>query len=355
MKKFRTALVLLLCLSFLVSTTAFAANDTDSSEVNATALINEYWSDVCNGQWEKWVNHYAPNVRDEYIELISSPQNPAQSVGIFTVDKANVLGVKPVSISSIPAEYSVMIPELLSGQDCLAYVVDVDLHVKVDNGYFKNGLNTFLFTVSTIDNVPYINAVTSCTWDTATRPSLLKKEQLGYGFQDYDSRPTTINVKYKNGEVKNIDFNKYVFLTTCNEIGNSNFNAEAIKAQAIAIQMCGRWAKKGHFFPVGGYDVYYGYVAIDLPNRASAANQKTIRTAVNAVANNEVLSSGGKFFSMNYFAGSANGTGQGSGQMRQNGANYLANSRGYDWRQIIRYYYNHSAYNNNGVGEIKIY
>lgn len=97
----------------------------------------------------------------------------------------------------------------------------------------------------------------------------------------------------------------------------------------------------------------YGDVTY-VPNTTS---NSSVNSAVSAISSYRCVSSsatGSKLFSTAYFAGSNNGNGAGTGQLRQNGSNYLANS-GYDWKEILHYYYDNSSYNNPNVGIVRIY
>lgn len=348
---FKKILSSLLAVAMLASmSTSVMAEDnaveiTNNSDRNT---IENYWNSVDNDDWDNWVNLYSSEVRSEYQQLVSNSENHLNNIGILTVESSEIVNIEQVSNDFVPVVYNEVYPSLMSNLDYTSYVVDVQLQVDEDNGYFSNGLNTFLFTISNdSNNNSLVNTVSS--YD-----NISSFEELGRGFQDYTSKPSTINVRYQNGELDTINFTDFIFNVTCNEIGNEGYLTDAIKANAVAIKMCGWWAKAGAYYPVGGFDISHGTVAIDSVNNATSANQDTIRSVVDTISNNEVLSSGGKLFYMSYHAGlTESDYGQSTGQMRQLGSKFLAN-QGYDWKQIINHFYNNSFYNNDGVGTIKI-
>jgi hypothetical protein len=157
-------------------------------------------------------------------------------------------------------------------------------------------------------------------------------------------------VRDRNGVIRTVAFNNFVKNVTQNEIGNLGFDADAIKAQALAAKMCGWWAAEGHYRENYGADIMYGDVAY-----VSGANiTQSVNSACNSVSSYKMLSSGGKLFYAAYVAGSQNSSGEHSGRLRQNGAQYLATHSNYTWKKILHYYYDDSSYNNPNTRTIRI-
>lgn len=171
-----------------------------------------------------------------------------------------------------------------------------------------------------------------------------------YGFVSYQSQPDYIKVKDEKGAVKNVAFSTYLKNVTYNEIGNMGYYDEAIKANVMAIKMCGWWAHAAGYRSAEGCDIKYGDVAY----KSSYQTKPAITNAINAVDGKKLVSSGGQLFFTSYFAGSSNTEGKNSGRLRQNGSNYLASTKSYTYTEILHYYYDNSSYNNPSVGIVKI-
>lgn len=68
-----------------------------------------------------------------------------------------------------------------------------------------------------------------------------------------------------------------------------------------------------------------------------------------------MVTSTGLLFYAAYYAGELNGNGQYSGQLRQNGCQYLAVYEGKNWMEILHYYYDYSCPNSDtSVGIVQI-
>ena len=133
-------------------------------------------------------------------------------------------------------------------------------------------------------------------------------------------------------------------------MGIMGFYDEAIKANVMAIKMCGWWAHAAGYRSAEGCDIKYGDVAY----KSSYQTKPAITNAINAVDGKKLVSSGGQLFFTSYFAGSSNTDGKNSGRLRQNGSNYLASTKSYTYTEILHYYYDNSSYNNPSVGIVKI-
>lgn len=341
-KRFFTFLMSIVML-FSLNINSFAYTHDYSNDVET---INNFWEFINDDNWNKWLYTFSESVRPEYAQLISIPSNFENNVGILNVKNSKVLNITKAPKESIPSIYNTITPNLIT-ENTNAYYVTTELEVNADSDYFSNGENTYLFTTTSENGKSYILTISK------VENNIMAREALGYGFNYVTSEPTSITVKYRNGAIATISMSDYVFNATCNEIGNENYADAAVIANALAIKMCGWWAKRGHYFPVGGYDIYYGRVAIDSVNNASASNQTRIRQLVNSMMSYRALSSNNMLFFMNYQAGSYNGNGYHSGEMMQNGSSYLAN-QGYTWDQILHYYYDNSSLNNPGVGIITL-
>jgi hypothetical protein len=63
----------------------------------------------------------------------------------------------------------------------------------------------------------------------------------------------------ENGTIHyNEDFTEFIVNATCNEVGNMGYSDDALKANIMAIKMCGWWAKAGRYREAIGCDIKFG-------------------------------------------------------------------------------------------------
>ena len=216
--------------------------------------------------------------------------------------------------------------------------------------YFGNGTNFSLVLMIREASGWKIGGICKCPRDLGSVPAGITVSRQSYGFVSYQSQPSYIKVKDENGTVKNVAFSTYLKNVTYNEIGNMGYYDEAIKANVMAIKMCGWWAHAAGYRSAEGCDIKYGDVAY----KSSYQTKPAITNAINAVDGKKLVSSDGQLFFTSYFAGSSNADGKNSGRLRQNGSNYLASTKSYTYTEILHYYYDNSSYNNPSVGIVKI-
>lgn len=361
-KKMRCILSMVLMIAVLLSTSSlsFAAENIQSATAipGNEEMVANFWESMNGGNWADWISYYPDQIQTEYLSFVSQ-ENLLNNVGILTISHSEVISVARVANVYAPKMY----PELQeyfereTTYEC--YKVDVVLDVKAENAYFLDGNNSFL-TIAVKDETTWrIGAICKCPAELSDPYGISTTATgIGYGLISFISEPTTISVMDETGTIHtNESFSNFIFNVTCNEIGNEGFDDDAVKAQIIAIKMCGWWAKAGGYRAAYGCDIKHGDVAYKSYNAATAANQATIQNLVNYMDGFYMVSSAGtgeKLFFASFYAGGANSNGQGQGRLRQNGANYLATEYEYTWDQILHYYYDNSAYNNPNVGIVSI-
>lgn len=343
-------------------------------------LAYDYWDFINEGDWNAWANLHTPMRRANYIDLVSDPNNHSSSVGILTVNSAEVLSIEKVSNAYAPI-YDELNSVYDSENDYECYLVGVNTQVENDNGYFYNGINYNLMMLVNQNSVWEVGGISNCPLELLgnKEPNLIidtidnyqlrmgrsiaiPRESPGYGLKTFSGIPSTISVLDKDGKTKhqNIDMTDFVENVTCNEVGTKGYNVEALRANAMAAKMAGCWYIASGQYKDFGYDIKHGtvnYLATLLTNATQTA---TVESAVADVDGWYVISdskSGGKLFFTSYYgADAANNAGKGLGRLKQNGSNYLAtnSSYKYDWKQIIHYYYDNSSYNNPTVGIVNI-
>lgn len=321
-----------------------AVDDTDVYEKEI--FISDFVEST--GNWNEWTSYYADSVKEMYVDFVNDINNLNNYVGILTVSSARVIDIQKVNSDYVP-----VLPELASyiqAGNYDAYLVAMDIDAKENSEYFYDGINYKLVILVNDGKNWKIGAQINAPEEIYSKES----RGIGYGLLTPGSTPTTINVRDSSGIVhKNVNFTSFIKNVCQNEIGNMNYQAAAVKANAMAIKMAGWWAKVAKYRDTYGADIMYGDVAY-VPGTTSNAS---VNSAVNAIANYRCVSSaatGSKLFFTSYFAGSSNDSGKASGRLRQNGSNYLANN-GYGWQDILHYYYDNSSYNNPNVGIVRIY
>lgn len=236
-----------------------------------------------------------------------------------------------------------------SGTNYACYKTITDMETETGE-YFGNGTNFSLVLMIREASGWKIGGICKCPRDLGSVPAGITVSRQSYGFVSYQSQPSYIKVKNENGTVKNVAFSTYLKNVTFNEIGNMGYYDEAIKANVMAIKMCGWWAHAAGYRSAEGCDIKYGDVAY----KSSYQTKPAITNAINAVDGKKLVSSGGQLFFTSYFAGRSDTDGKNSGRLRQNGSNYLASTKSYTYTEILHYYYDNSSYNNPSVGIVKI-
>ena len=358
MKKFNKLLSVMLSLAIIMSlsVSAMAADvQTSSNE----AMVIDYLESINSGNWDNWVSYYAPDVQEDYQAFVSNDSNLENNIGILTVNSVDVLSVEKVDNSYAPKVYPELMKYFSSESTYECYKVDMDITVNEDNGYFSNGTSSHLVILVKDNDGWRIGTMLGCPSELDGTNALSDiTPRKGYGFCDCDSEPATIDVMDENGTVHEEEpFETFVVNATCNEIGNMGYDTDALKANIIAVKMCGWWAVEANYRQSYGCHIKNGDVNYRSSLKTTDANTQIVKDAVSDLAGWRMVSSsdtGGKLFYAAFFAGKANTTGKGTGQLRQNGSNYLADTLGYGWKDILHYYYDNSSYNDPNVGTVQI-
>ena len=341
------SLVLCMGISMGISTYAMENPCTESEQ-----LVEEFWNSINLESLDVWSSYFTPRLKDHYQNLVQNKTNQENHIGIL-----NVKNVEITEITKIDDSYAPRYPELEElmqspdNYDC--YRVVSEMTTYQDSDYFSTGVD-YSLVLAVKDNGEWgIGGVANCP-EYLKNDSHMHRAVLGYGFVSYVNEPATIDVMDERGVIhRNVDFTDFIVNVTCNEIGNMGYDVEAIKANAMAVKMCGWWAVAGEFLKADGCDIKYGSVAYKSSLATTTANTRIVENAVNEIDGYEALGSNGKLFFMNYYAGQYDSAGKNSGYLRQNGSSYLAD-QGYDWKEILHYYYDNSSTNNPGTGIIKI-
>ena len=324
--------------------TAFAATASE----NPKDVLKNFFESFSPTDHESWVNYFASSVYGYYRQFAQNAFNQAKRLGLLDINKAELLYAEKVNNVYAPKYYEFN-QYYDSGTNYACYKTITDMETETGE-YFGNGTNFSLVLMIREASGWKIGGICKCPRDLGSVPAGITVSRQSYGFVSYQSQPSYIKVKDENGTVKNVAFSTYLKNVTYNEIGNMGYYDEAIKANVMAIKMCGWWAHAAGYRSAEGCDIKYGDVAY----KSSYQTKPAITNAINAVDGKKLVSSGGQLFFTSYFAGSSDTAGKNSGRLRQNGSNYLASTKSYTYTEILHYYYDNSSYNNPSVGIVKI-
>lgn len=336
--------------------------DIENYEIQQDKIF-DFFESINHEDWQKWLNYHSPSVKNIYTQFLQNIDNQSNSRGIFNVKHADV-----VDIQKINNDFAPKVPELSeyysNNERYKTFLVTLDLQVKNENRYFHNGLNYKLmimvndesqWNVGLLSGVPEGYEEILAEEGKQNDLSLNREtyfQKIGYGLLNPGSTPTSISVYDPyTGYVYNTSFSEFIKNVTQNEIGNMNFNDQAIRAQAMAVKMAGWWAKVAHYRDEVNADIKRGDVTYIWGTSANS----TVSRVCNSISNNKMFSDSDKLFYSAYIAGSSNWGGKNTGKLWQYGANFLATKQGYNWSQILHYYYDYSSQNNPNVGRVKIY
>lgn len=304
-------------------------------------IIKNFFKSIDSSNWDSWASSFAPSLRDKWIDFVNEPDYTDNNVGILALNLVDVLDVNTSSCS-----YVCFYPELASFYDsdnyrCYEVLIDAETHC--DNAYYSSGKTKHL-VVLVRENGNWYVALTKPLFDES-------------GLTDYE-KPSSITVKYKNGEIATVDFNDFIFRATCNELGNMEFNPRAVEACALTVKMIAWWSCVVKPYACEGCDLSHGQIAVVQRNYAGSAGRAEVRHAIGEVSTYCVLSDaehGNSIFPMLVSVGdySATSDDMSSGKFSLYGSSYLGDNA-FSMQDILRFYFDFC--DNNGslnTGEIQ--
>ena len=354
---FKKATSLLMAVAILIasclSASLIAHAEQSSDYAEQKALVETYWEKVDLGKWSDWANLYAPVVRDKSLCLVNKEENHLNNVGLLTVSSVELCNVELVGDDFASMIYKELIPYYDDPNTVACYFVDLDMTVNVDNGYFSNGKSRQVMILVKDNGVWYAGAIYPYSGDD------LQTKGIAQGFLDYAPEPSTIRVADEDGRISTVTLSDFLFNAICNEIGNMGFDNDAVYANVLALKMLGWWCATGHAYGSYGYDIGYGLAAYCSYNNATSANQTKMRQAIakmEGIRMTCIVNGKEKLFGSTHAAGDYNAKYEASGILRQKGSHFLATNSayGYNWRQILEFYYNNSNYNHTPIDKITI-
>ena len=242
----KTILIVLLCAAFCFVFAPIKATEMaiqPSTDYFFFEAIKAYWSFVNEADWNNWVQCIAPSVRKEAVDLISFEDNFTNNIGILTVEEANVLSASRIKGACPFASFYPEIADYLKNESSFAcYRVETDMHVREENSFFTNGVNSLLFSFVLEDGKWYVAEVglfPDETSGTRTVPpgSLATMKAV----PSCKTEPDTVSVKDDLNQIhKYVDFDEYMLNVIYHEIGYQ-YPKQAIYANIIGKTVCFLW------------------------------------------------------------------------------------------------------------------
>lgn len=293
---------------------------------NGEENIKAYYAAINQGNIDELYNLVGESYLEDIKDIYSNKENVSSHVGIFDI--------KTVKVKEIEEEKNVDRFELSTYSEPVevVYKVATEMEVYTGEDCFKNGRNVCYFLMN------HDGKIIGC-WNFEEEDSN-QISMLSYDtpISNVTSNPSTIRVKI-DGEIKKVDFKKYVKVVTRCEVGYSTWKLEALKACAVAIKNYGIARCIRHKYAGQGFDVKA--TTADQVYNPSKENIPICSNAVDLIWNVFWIDANDKLFpgfhvhskEFNSYA-VKNG-----GVLSQTKAQDLAKNHNYNWVDILRYFY----------------
>ena len=139
------------------TTLVLLENPSDYAE--EMALVQNYWDMVDQGKWLEWANLHAPVERDKSLNLVNNEENYSNNIGLLTVSSVKLCNAVLVGDEAASMFYKELIPYYDDPNTVACYLVELDMTVNVDNGYFSNGKSRHVMILVKDDGVWYVGAM----------------------------------------------------------------------------------------------------------------------------------------------------------------------------------------------------
>ncbi|MCL2343083.1 MAG: SpoIID/LytB domain-containing protein [Firmicutes bacterium] len=398
LKKFRVfsiflAVVLVLTMLPLTAVAAPASNNGGIApiRINASApvestdtvsqmdVIAKYVNSIKTNDWTTLIQLSSSRDYDEYVRFFADKTNNQNKVGLYAINTASLFSITKLDINTLALYDNESYYKGLYGNDLGLYLVGANINCKKESKDFYNGVNFFIvilgkengqWKVLTFSEAPpsAIEAyVPDTSQDILTALDIVKSRNQGI-FKNGEGQIIGTNRAAKpqlNAEEGHAIFSllvvtnwnepanikvqitatgvisTVVFYTYCkNVLPNEwigSWNSESLKAGAECVKMVGWYRVYNAKYPGLGYDIKDSTAdQVYKPNTAQA----TCTAAIDAVSNVIIVDSITNLFYLAYNSGTSGSAGtQNSGVVSQYGTQYLANTKGYGYVDILKYYY----------------
>ncbi len=378
----------LLCLAN-INFVAYGAEPNYEKEISTK--IDTYVSAIDNHDWNSLIELSPKENKNDLEGYYSNPDFEEEKIGYYAVIDANLKNITPLQLTDIAPYTDLFSYKEIYGNPLKAYLLDVNFDVQdgYESEYIYDGPN-FILTIwgkedgdwklleASQPPVQLIKkaSVTTFQNDIEYTRAVQLAELRQYGiFANMDGdilavnregmditeakeivdnifnginplsaptgneRPKTIRVyRTSSKKIEKINFYDYCKNVLPNE-WVASWPQESLKAGAQCVKFVGWYRVYNHKYYGEGYDVKDS--TADQVYEPNTEHTNTTK-AINAVDGEGMMNSDGKLFYPSYRAGSYDSSGKNSGICKQNGTHYLDTEKGYDYWQILKYYYDNS-------------
>ncbi len=319
--------IIVFCLIIFQSTSNINIVFAENYEEDIQKNIEKYYTKINEKDYSNLYDLFSETYYNETKCVYENETNKKNHVGIFDI--------KSAKIKSLTRENDLTNFELDTYDTTVAcvYKVIVDMDVYTGKDCFQKGTNICYFLFD-------FNKKMMACWNFEDKfNDIAMMTSYDTPIADIHNNPTTIKILH-NGEIISRGFKEYVKVVEKCEVGYPNWNKEALKACAVAIKNYGIVRVKRHKYAGQGYDVKDTEVD-QVYQPKSKSDIAICNEAVDDVWNVIWLDADRKVFPGFHVHSEkiSSYAVHNGGILSQTGAQNLAQNRGYDWVNILRYYY----------------
>lgn len=377
MKKYLLQTICALALLIgVASNKAYASKMQNEYETIDNMIIECYYDYISDENWNALLGLMGTEYEAEMESYINSSYYQENNLGVYSIEQVNSIENKGLvdSVAYLP------IVDVCEGEDISIYLIKSDIETKVDNEFYFDGINYNLVFMGTVDGERKIVAFRMPLPETVEEFGS-EEEAVGYSVMrfgtdattysltacSYNQLPSTIKVvrcQHGDDQIETVDFQKYVKVVACREVGYVSRDADYHYAGILAVRNYG-------WYYVATADSNASYHVKDTNESDICSNHSGSYQIYNPDTywNNSIWTTmytrveeiwNMNFFSTNYsriysWYTTTNGLGtENSGRMNLNLANNMANE-GKTYQQILNAFYGNSNQSTGNLEFVPIY
>ncbi len=215
------------------------------------AIIAAYYNTINNGDWNGLISLMGSEYGETMQSYIDSTYYQENKLGVYSIEKVTSYENHGV----IDSAYYLPILDDCEGDDIKIYLVSSDIETVEENEFYFNGTNYNLIFVGTVDSERKIVAFRMPLPETVEE-YMGSEDVMNYsimrfggdvstystGSCSFNTLPSTIKVarwQYGDGSIESVDFQKYVKVVACKEVGYVNKDEDYHYAGILAIRNYG--------------------------------------------------------------------------------------------------------------------
>ena len=325
-------------------------NAVEYNHAKRTEVIRNFLDNINQGEYKKNLSLFSREKYQESYKFYGNLSNVLKHTGIFDIQNVRNISIEEEAISL--EEYPDLLLNYQKVDKVNIYRARGYLEVYEENDFYHTGIYSFYFVIDDFNKIV----------DFVTIEQLSVRSVSMYSsVNDIPVRGTSANldsIKIYNkstGKTKKIDFKEYIKQVTTCEVGFSGWDAQALRACAMAIKNYSIFRTKDP-----RHSEYGAAMCSTECCQVYDTSKKLIgkcNEAVDYIWSYFVFCAGRKtfpsFYVNKYVAGVyiKSFARKHGGVLSQNKAQSLAKDNDYSWQKIIRYFYNRttseSYYNSN--------